>query len=163
MAAAMQLDLDSAIEWAAQQVEQTEAARGWPESAIASADAALAAAEPGVFERLWTSPQEYYSELAESWSEAGARQGTVPVGWNELGIVWASAGDAAYTAAVEQDLGSVVTLVTDTAAATAADLDQAGEGALGFFSPTKGWLDPSGYKFWIPVVGGAGIFWLWKR
>jgi hypothetical protein len=162
MPAAWQTDIEDGHEWVVNTINQTANARGWPveweQTGLDVAQAALPSGMSGWF----ADPEDYYSELTIQWSEAGIGMNP-PQGWDELGTTWASAGNAAYTAAEEARLGSPVTLVTDTVTESLEQVGQAGETGLGFFSPTKGWLDPTGYKFWLPVAGiGLGC-WLWKR
>ena len=161
MTASWQTDVEAGHEWAEGLIRQTANARAWP---VSVEDQALDIAEtalPSGFTGWFADPQDYYAELAALWSSDAPSN--PPNGWNELGITWASAGDASYTAAEEARLGSPVTLVTDTVSASGSDLATAGQSGLDFFSPTKGWLDPSGYKFWMPV-GAIGVgLWLWKK
>ena len=162
MSAAWQTDLSAAEQWAADQINTVSTARGWSAEWLVVANEAIDEAIPAGFQAWFADPQDFFADLTVEWSEAG--QGTDPPdGWDELGRVWASAGDAAYTAAEEERLGSVSTMVADTVTSSAADVTKAGDATLGFFSPTKGWLDPSGYKFWMPVAGGLGLYLLLRK
>lgn len=162
MAEAWQTDVSAAQEWADEQIDIVSGARGWPVGWITVGQEAVGDAAPSGFWSWFAEPAEFFENLAEVWSERGMGMDP-PAGWDELGRVWASAGNASYTAAEEIELQSLGTQLAGTATASVADVSQAGAATAGFFSPTKGWLDPSGYKFWLPVAGiGVGC-WLWKR
>ncbi len=157
MSASWQTNIEAGHEWAVGLINQTANARGWSveweEAGLEVAQQAL----PTGFSSWFADPEEYYAELAQLWAETGMGNNP-PTGWDELGTTWASAGNAAYTAAEEANLGSPVTIVTDTIAASVADASQATDTGLAFFSPTKGWIDPTGYKFWLvatPTIWGA--------
>ena len=161
MSAAWQTDIQAAQDWADQQIGTVGEARSWPPGWRTKAYEVVANSAPTGMATWWTSPEEFFEELTSAWSSEGQGMDP-PTGWDELGRVWASAGQASYTAAEEERLGSASTIVVDTVSASTADVAQAGESGLAFFSPTKGWLDPTGYKFWVPVAG-AGVLWFLLR
>lgn len=111
-AAAWSEDHAAAVAQAEEWISSTAEARGWSQS---DTDRALGVVDEA--EAITHSASEFWRLLASLWSKH-----TWPEGGGQLGGTFDSGHSAAVTTSESRELGSLTTMIADTASATADDL-----------------------------------------